>query len=229
MAKENLKKKEALQQERQERINETVSKTEQFFNENKKIIYGALIAILVIGFGILAYSQWILKPQQAEAMEQMYPAEAAFAADQLELALEGDGNMLGFKDIIDEYGTKGGKSVYLYAGICELQSGNFEEALDYLKKYKGKDHILSARALACMGDAYVGLEDYKTAISYFEKAANLSDDIYSAAYLLKAGVTYEELGDEANALACYKRIQDNWPQSVEGYDIDKYISRIESK
>lgn len=229
MAKENLKKKEALQQERQERINETVSKTEQFFNENKKIIYGALIAILVIGFGILAYSQWILKPQQTEAMEQMYPAEAAFAAGQLELALEGDGNMLGFKDIIDEYGTKGGKSVYLYAGICELQSGNFEEALDYLKKYKGKDHILSARALACMGDAYVGLEDYKTAISYFEKAASLSDDIYSAAYLLKAGVTYEELGDEASALACYKRIQDNWPQSVEGYDIDKYISRIESK
>ena len=46
MAKENLKKKEALQQEK---INETVSKTEQFFNENKKTIYGALIAILVIG------------------------------------------------------------------------------------------------------------------------------------------------------------------------------------
>ena len=68
MAKENLKKKEALQQEK---INQTVSKTEQFFNENKKTIYGALIAILVIGFGILAYSQWILKPKQAEAMEQM--------------------------------------------------------------------------------------------------------------------------------------------------------------
>ena len=57
MAKENLKTKEALQQEK---IQETVSKTEQFFNENKKLIYGALIAILVIGFGILAYSQWIL-------------------------------------------------------------------------------------------------------------------------------------------------------------------------
>ena len=115
MAKENLKQKEALQQEK---INETVSKTEQFFNENKKIIYGALIAVLVIGFGILAYNQWILKPKQAEAMEQMYPAEAAFAANEFELALNGDGNVLGFKDILDEYGTKGGKDVYLYAGIC---------------------------------------------------------------------------------------------------------------
>ena len=226
MAKENLKKKEALQQEK---INQTVSKTEQFFNENKKTIYGALIAILVIGFGILAYSQWILKPKQAEAMEQMYPAEAAFAAGEYELALNGNGNVLGFKDILDEYGTKGGKAINFYTGACELQLGNFEEAIKYLKKYKGKDHILSARALACIGDAYTGLEDYRTAIGYFEKAADLSDDIFSADYLLKAGVAYEELGEDDKALACYKRIQNNWPNSVEGYDIDKYISRIESK
>ena len=226
MAKENLKKKEALQQEK---ITETVSKTEQFFNENKKIIYGAIIAILVIGFGILAYNQWILKPKQAEAMEQKFPAEAAFAAGEYDLALNGNGNVLGFKDILDEYGTKGGKDIYMYAGVCELQLGNFDEAIKYLKKYKGKNHILSARALACIGDAYTGLEDNRTAISYFEKAADLSDDIYSAGYLLKAGVAYEELGEYDKALACYKRIQNNWPQSVEGYDIDKYISRIESK
>jgi len=226
MAKENLKQKEALQQEK---INETVSKTEQFFNENKNLIYGIIIAILVIGFGILAYNQWILKPKQAEAMEQKFPAEAAFAAQQYDLALNGDGNILGFKDIIDEYGTKGGKDIYFYSGVCELQLGNFEEAIKDLKKYKGKDHILSARALACIGDAYAGLEDYNSAISYFEKAADLSDNVYSAAYLLKAGVAYEELGDDDKALACYKKIKDNYIQSIEGYDIDKYISRIESK
>ena len=226
MAKENLKEKEALQQEK---INETVSRTEKFFNENKKLIYGLIIAVLVVGFGVLAYNQWILKPKQAEAMEQMFPAESAFAAGEYELALNGDGNVLGFKDILDQYGTKGGKAVNFYAGVCELQLGNFQEAINYLKKYKGKDHILSARALACLGDAYTGLEDYNTAVSYFEKAADLSDDMFSAAYLLKAGVTYEELGNDDKALACYKRIKDNWPQSVEGYDIDKYISRIESK
>lgn len=226
MAKENLKEKEALQQER---ITETVSKTEQFFNDHKGLIYGIIIAVLVLGFGILAYNQWVLKPKQAEAMEQMFPAEAAFNAGEYELALNGDGNVLGFKDILDSYGTKAGKAVNLYAGICELQLGNFNEAISYLKSYKGKDHILSARALACIGDAYVGLEDYNTAINYFEKAAELSSNIYSAAYLLKAGVAYEELGNNDKALACYNRIKDQYPQSVEGYDIDKYISRIESK
>lgn len=226
MATNNPKAKEALQKEK---INETVSKTELFFNENKKIIYGAIIAILVIGLGILAINQWVIKPKQAEAMEQMFPAETAFNAQAYELALNGDGNTLGFNDIIDEYGAKAGKAVYLYAGICDLQLGNFEQAIDNLKKYKGKESILAARALACIGDAYVGLEDYGTAISYFEKAAAKADNIFAGAYLLKAGVAYEELGQNDKALACYKQIKDKYPQSVEGYDIDKYITRIESK
>ena len=42
-------------------------------------------------------------------------------------------------------------------------------------------------------------------------------------------MAYEELGNNDKALACYNRIKDQYPQSVEGYDIDKYISRIESK
>ncbi len=226
MAKENLKQKEALQQEK---INETVSKTDLFFNENKKTILGVIAALLVIGLGVLAYNQWILKPKQAEAMEQMFPAENAFQAGEYELALNGDGNILGFNDIIDEFGAKGGKAVYLYAGICELQNGNFEEAIKDLQKYKGKDNILSARAISCIGDAYVGLEDYSTAVSYFRKAADKSANIFSAAYLLKAGVAYEELGQDDKALACYKEIKDKYPQSVEGYDIDKYIARIEAK
>ena len=133
---------------------------------------------------------------------------------------------MGFTQIIDEYGAKAGKAVYFYAGVCELQLGNWENAISYLKKYKGKDSILAARALACMGDAYVGLEDYKSAVPCFEKAASRADNIFAAAYLLKAGVTREELGDKAGALACYEKIKDQYPQSIEGYDIDKYISRV---
>ena len=61
------------------------------------------------------------------------------------------------------------------------------------------------------------------------KAAETSDNIFAATYLLKAGVVCEELGDNAKALSFYKKIKDQYPQSIEGYDIDKYISRIESQ
>ena len=226
MANNKLTEQEALQKEK---LDSTVSSIERYYQENKKTFYGCVIAVLVIILGILAYNQWILKPKQVEAMQQLFPAETAFQAGSYETALNGDGNVLGFKDIISQYGKKGGKAVYLYAGICELQLGNYQEAIDMLKKYNGKDKILSARALACIGDAYVGLEDYNTAVSYFENAAKESDNMFSANYLLKAGITYEELGNETKALACYKEIKDKYPQSVEGYDIDKYISRIESK
>ena len=98
--------------------------------------------------------------------------------------------------------------------------------MDYLKKYKGKDPILAARAQACLGDALAGLERYEEAAAQFEKAAGVSDNMFAAGYLLKAAVTYEELGANDNALALYETIKDKYPQSMEAYDIDKYINRI---
>ena len=210
----------------QQNVEEAVSATEKFFNENKNVIYGVLIAILVIGLGILAWSKFYAQPRRAEAAAQMYHAEQSFAAGNYELALNGDDNNPGFVEIADTYGKMAGEAVYLYAGVSELQTGNYEEAIKYLKKYKGKDHILSARAQACIGDAYVGLEDYKTALGWFEKAAKTSDDIFSAAYLLKAGVTAEKLGDNARALAAYKQVKAKYYQSQQAADIDKYIERL---
>jgi len=37
---------------------------------------------------------------------------------------------------------------------------------------------------------------------------------------------YEELGDKESAIKAYEEIKVKYPQSVEGYEIDKYISRI---
>ena len=223
MAQKNLKEKEI---ELQENLEETVSATEQFYNENKKTIWGVLAAVLAVGIGVLAYNRFVYQPKCVEAMQQCFPAEMNFQAGAYELALEGDGNNLGFADIISEYGTKAGRAVYLYAGICELQLGDYEGALSYLKKYKGKEPILAARALACEGDAYAGLGDYAAAARSYKAAAGRADNVFAAAYLLKEGSVYEALGRKAEALACYKAIQENYPQSLEAYDIDKYIARV---
>lgn len=226
MAKQNEKEQEQLHQEK---VDETVSKTNQFLDENKKTIYACLVALLVIGLGIVAWYKFYYQPKRTEAVDQMYPAEASFRAGEYKLALEGDGNVLGFHQLIEDFGRKAGRDVYFYAGVCELQLGNYENALAHLKKYNGKDAILAARAMACSGDAYVGLEKYKDALACYEKAAASADNLFAAGYLLKAGVVCEELGDPAKALGFYKQIKDKYPQSMEGYDIDKYISRIESQ
>jgi tetratricopeptide (TPR) repeat protein len=153
-------------------------------------------------------------------------AEQHFRSDSFALALNGDGNSLGFAQIIDEYGNKAGEAIYLYAGVSELHLGNYESAIAYLKKYNGKDPVLKARSISNIGDAYAGLENYKEAVSNYLKAADFADNAFAAGYLLKAGIIYEELGDTAKALEAYNKIKDKYPQSVEGFDIDKYISRL---
>ena len=223
MAQKNLKDKEA---QRQENIDQTVSAAEQFYNENKKTIWIVVAAVLVVGLGILAYNKFIYQPKCIEAMQQTYPAEANFQNGEYALALSGDGNNLGFEDIIAEYGTKSGKAVYLYAGICELQLGNYDEALAYLKKYNGREPILAARARACEGDAYVALGDYAAAVRSYKAAVAKADNVFAAAYLLKEASALEALGQNAEALACYNTVKMNYPQSIEAYDIDKFIARL---
>ncbi len=212
-----------------EAVVEAVSKTEQFFNKNGKTLSIICAAIVVACAGVFCWHKFVHQPKVAEAQGQMALAEENFRNGDYELALNGDGNVLGFVQVLDEYGTKAGKSVNFYAGVCELQLGNWESAIKYLQAYNGKDDILAARAKACIGDAYTGLEDYNKALGYFEQAAAVVDNMFAATYLLKAGLVAEKLGDNAKALSYYKKIKDQYPQSMEAYDIDKYIGRIEAK
>ena len=210
--------------EKTEAVVEAVSKTDLFFKENKNLIIGVAVAAVLVAFGIFAFQKWYYQPKAREAQQQLYPAEMAFKAESWETALNGDGNNLGIAQVIEDYGKATPAAAWFEAGICELQLGNYESAIDYLKNYKGKDAILKARSISCMGDAYVGLEDYAKALDCFVKAAGVIDNIYAAAYLLKAGVTAEQLGKNEEALKYYKTIKEQYPQSMEGYDIDKYIT-----
>ncbi len=215
-----------LKNEEQANVAEALSKTEQFFEKNKKKIVYTITGVVVLIALIFSYKAFVVAPKQKEAQNQMFTAERYFRLDSFKLALDGDGNFLGFEKIMSKYGSKAGAAVYLYAGICELQLGNNDAAIKYLEKYHGKDNILLARAKACIGDALVNKGDVKSAVSHFKEAAKISDNIFSAGYLLKAGICYEELKQPKEALAMYQQIKDNYPQSPEGSEIDKYISRI---
>ena len=178
-----------IKNENAEAVVEAVSKTEKFFNENGKLLSIIAGAVVVLTVGLFCLNKFVYVPAAEEAKGQMAYAEELFRAGDYETAMNGDGNTLGFAQIIDEYGAKAGKSANFYAGVCELHLGNWESAISYLKKYDGKDAILKARATACIGDAYVALENYSEALVYFEKAAAVIDNMFAADYLLKAGVT----------------------------------------
>jgi tetratricopeptide (TPR) repeat protein len=163
-----------------------------------------------------------------EAQAQMYQAERYFEMDSLNLALNGDGNYLGFIEIADGYKfTKAGNLARYSAGMCNLHLGNYEEAIEYLKKYRKKDKVLGSLAIGATGDAYVELgETGKGAEKYIEAAEYAENSFNSPVFLMKAAGLYEMDNEFNKALELYERIQAKYPESTEGTTVDKYIARV---
>ena len=210
-----------------ENVEQTLTKTEQFLEQNyKPLLY------LLVGAVVLVGIFWLLKlytnKQNEEALSQMYMAEQYFGQDSLNLALNGDGNNLGFIDIAKEYkSTKSGKLANFYAGASLIHLGRFEEAIEYLNKYNLKDEVLAPQARGLIGDAKVELGDFAAGIKYYLEAATMADnDFHSPIYLMKAGMLHESQGNHAEALKLYEQIQEKYPESNEGRSIDKYIARV---
>ena len=216
-------------QDPEESVENALNATEQFLEKNKNILIYSVVAIVAIAAIGFSYTQFYRKPLKEEAMAQTFAAERFFRNDNFEAALNGDGNSIGFSQIIKEYGSAAPASVYMYSGVCNLHLGNFEEAVSALKKYKSKDPIMQARAIANIGDAYAGLLKNKEAINQYIKAASHSDNIFAAGYLMKAAIMHEEEGDKQSARKLYEEIKLKYPQSPEGMDADKYIARIDSE
>ncbi|MFA7116435.1 MAG: tetratricopeptide repeat protein [Bacteroidales bacterium] len=210
-------------------VGEVFSKTEIFIQKYGKLLTWGLIILIAIVAIYMAVMQFYVKPLKKEALGQMFVAEQLFRAENYDAALNGDGNALGFSQIIDEYGSKAGEVVYFYAGVSALKTNKAEEAISYLKKFDSDDPILMGRALSCVGDAYSINNDFKNAVSNYVKASKLANNQFSASYLLKAGIASEELGNKDQALKYYQEIKDNYPNTYEGSEIDKYITRLNIK
>lgn len=227
MAKENLQKEE----ERLEQIESTLGKTEMFIEKNQKIITIVVAAIVVVVLAIFGVKKFVMEPREAEAQTAIFRAEQLFENDDYATALNGDGNNAGFLDIISEYGgTKTGNLARYYAGICYLNTGDFNNAIKYLGEFKGKDQIVKPLAKGAMGDAYLELDNAAEAAKCYETAGKEpANSFTSPMFLMKAGLAYEMTGNYQKALEMYKAIKSDYPNSNEGFSIDKNIAYVEAK
>ena len=210
-----------------ENVEQTLTKTEQFLEQNyKPLLYVLAGAVVLVGI------VWLLRmytsKKNDEALSQMFMAEQYFGQDSLNLALNGDGNNLGFIDIAKEYkATRSGKLANFYAGACLMHLGQYEEAISYLNKYKLDDEVIAPQAKGLIGDAKVELGDNAAGIKNYIEAADMAENAFlSPIYLMKAGMLYEMESNWAEALKLYERIQEKYPESNEGRSIDKYIARV---
>lgn len=214
-----------------EAVESALTRTEMFIEDNSKVFSYIIIGLILIVGGFIGFKRLVVAPKQSEASSQMFMAETYFEKDSFNLALNGDGNYLGFLDIIDEYKmTKAGELAKYYAGISYLHLGQFENAIDYLSDFKSNDEMIMPIATGAIGDAYAELEDFNKAGEYYLKAANMrSNGFTSPVYLMKAGQLFELQGEFQKALNAYTRIKEEFPDSNESRQIDKYIERVSNK
>lgn len=207
-------------------VEETLTRTEQYLEENyKPLLY--TLGVIVVMVGVFWLGRLYLNNRNNEAQSQMYQAQRYLEIDSIKLALNGDGNYLGFLDIAKDYKfTKAGNLARYCAGICYLHLGNYQEAIDFLNKYSKKDKVVGSIAIGAAGDAYVELGDINKGIAKYIEAAEYADNSFNTPlYLMKAGELYEQNGNYPEALKTYKKIKDKYPESTEGSTIDKYIAR----
>jgi len=209
-------------------VEEALGRTEQFIEKNQKIMMYAIIGIIVVVLGYFGYQRLYISPMENNAQEEICMAQKYFEMDSLYRALNGDGNSLGFLDIIDDYGaTNSGNLARYYAGVCYLRMGNFEEAIDYLEAHDPVDQIVGPMALGALGDAWLELNEPDKAVGYYMDAAEENNnDFTTPMFLYKAGMTYEILGEYEDALEVYDRIYRDYYRSLEGRTVERNIAKM---
>ena len=183
-----------------------------FFEDNQVRILGILAGIVLFIGGYIFYTQFVKAPKEAEAMEALTQAQNQFERDSFALALSNPGGgFSGFLDIIDNYGgTKAANTASYYAGISYLHLGQFDAAIDYLGDFSPNGTILDYTKFGAIGDAYSEKNDFSSAISNYQKAANAgSNEVLASYYLKKLGLLYEKQGQLGEARAAFEKIRDN--------------------
>lgn len=219
-------------------LDEGASKTEAWVEKNQKIIIGfvGIVALCVLAY--LAYEQFIQKPNEIEATNEMYQAQKYYEravsgidSDSLyNLALNGGEGKYGFLDIIDNYGGTGaGNLAKYYAGISYLNTKNYSEAISYLDDFKSDDMMIGPLAKGAVGDAFVQLNQAEDALPYYEKAATMSENEFTAPrFYLKAGITALNLGKIDKAVNHLQVITEKYPKSQQAAKAKAYLGKAEA-
>lgn len=218
-------------------LDETASKTEAFVEKNQKYIFVIIGVVALIVLGSLGYKEFIAKPKQITAMNDMFQAQKYFdqavtgvEKDSLyNLALNGGEGKFGMLDVIEEYsGTPSANLASYYAGTAYLRLKDYKKAVEHLENFKSDDEILAPIAKGNIGDAFVQLNQQDEALGYYEQAVEMRNNEYTTPmYLFKAGAIALDLGKADKALTYFNRIKEAYPNATEASKVDVFIGKAQ--
>ena len=204
-----------------------------FFERNKVLILGLIGALLAFVIGYFVYQTFVVKPAQDNAMAELRSAQVEFERDSFNRALVNPNpEIMGFVDIVDNYGnTPAGNLAHYYAAVSYLNIGKPDAAISYMSDFDAEGTVLGAMKYGIIGDAHGEQGNFDEAISNYKSAIDAAGDNYVTGgyYLNKLALLYRHQGNNAEALAAFKRLKRDYGRSPEAGNADKYIDMLETK
>ncbi len=207
-------------------LQEQATKAEAFFEKNKKAIMIGVIALILIVVGAILIKNYYLIPRENEASTELAKSQELFNQEQYDKALAG------FQKISSDYSsTDAGNLAQLYIGLCQANLGKWQEAVNALESFSGKDDaMISPAAEGALGNAYANLNQLDKAVEHLKKAASMADNnSLSPTFLIQAGEILESQGKKDEALKLYQEIKTKYFNSMQYQTIDQYIERASAK
>ena len=213
----------ANKNQQQAPMEQQVTKTEAFFEKNKKAIIIAVVAIIAVIVCAILANNYYFKPRQLDASTELAKSQELFQQQDYTKALEG------FQKIAADYSsTDAGNLAQLYIGLCQANLGKWQEAVNALESFSGRDdQMISPAAESALGNAYANLNQLDKAVEHLKKAASKADNnSLSPTFLIQAGEILESQGKKAEALKLYQEVKDKYFNSMQYQTIDAYIERV---
>ncbi len=230
MAKKNKKntKEEYASEEVFQDLDQFAKRTENFFERNAQkfaIGFGVVIVGVILYF---VYLQYVQKPKELTANTKLVAIQKDYAADSIDKVLGNE--VSGAAHLANEQGNlPAGKMAALFAGNAEFRKGNYQQALEYFKKYDSDDDITVSLSKVAMGDCYVELNNNDEAMKLYTKAISETENGGTQLIAVKkATILAIETGKEAEGLQLLEKFKKEHPDTDNSGFVDAYIARLEA-
>ena len=208
---------------------DTFSKAQSFYDKNKSLVIGGIIALVVVIGGSVGY-YYYSTAQENQAQNLMGSATQLYMNGDYEKALTGSevDFSVGFEQIIDNYSiTNAANLARYYAAVCEYKLGNTQQALTYIQEYDIPDGIMGVGPLSFYGVLHTELGNHSQAAQKYVEAAEWDKNDSTTPYnYLEAAKAFYDADNQAEAQKYAQLIVDQYANSQQSTDAQKLLGMI---
>lgn len=187
-----------------EEINDSLSGIEQKFEQHKKLIYWIVMGIIVIALLVWAYFNFVYRPNQEKANNELNKADSELIFNQDSVAA-----LKAYEKIIKNYSNEASNRAKLSAASILYAQGKNKEALKYLEDYSPKGEVVGPASQSLLGDCYVNAKQLDKAIAAYDNAIKLAggNRAYVPSFMIKKAYVLHSMKKYDEELAIYQEIE----------------------